>query len=76
MLQALQEQDEVLDDIIHQMQAERRLTTGLSSDARLRERVEVLGPTLIAPILRGKVSRAGSCRPSAIKGRQEPTLLH
>ena len=76
VLQALQEQDEVLDDIIHQMQAECRLTKGFSSDTRLRTRVEVLGPTLIAPILRGLVSRTGSCRPSAIKGRQEPTLLH
>ena len=45
VLQALQEQDEVLDDLIHQMQAERRLTKGFN-DSRLRERVEVLGPTL------------------------------
>ena len=35
VLQALQEQDEVLDDIIHQMQAERRLTKGFSSDVKL-----------------------------------------
>ena len=41
VLQAMQEQDEVLDEIIHQMQAERRLTKGFSSDSRLRERVEV-----------------------------------
>ena len=30
VLQALQEQDEVLDDLIHQMQAERRLTKGFN----------------------------------------------
>ena len=38
VLQALQEQDEVLDDLIHQMQAERRLTGSKSSEdfGRLR----------------------------------------
>jgi hypothetical protein len=51
VLQAMQEQDEVLDDLIHQMQAERRLTKGFN-DSRLRERVEVLGPTLTLDKLR------------------------
>ena len=37
VLQALQEQDEVLDDLIHQMQAERRLAKGFH-DFRFRER--------------------------------------
>src|SRR5436309_7369999 len=35
VFQALYEQDEVLDDTIHQMQAERRLTKGSVSDLRL-----------------------------------------
>ena len=38
VLQAMQEQDEVLDDIIHQMQAERRLTKGFRIDSQLGER--------------------------------------
>ena len=59
VLQAMQEQDEVLDEIIHQMQAERRLTKGFSSDFRLRERVEVLGPTLTLDNLRRAI--ATSC---------------
>ena len=56
VLQAMQEQDEVLDDIIHQMQAERRLTKGFASDSRLRERVEVLGPTLTLDNLRRAIT--------------------
>ena len=52
VLQAMQEQDEVRDDIIHLMQAERRLTKGFSSDSRLRTRVEVLGRTLTLDNLR------------------------
>ena len=55
VLQALQEQDEVLDDLIHQMQAERRLTKGFN-DTRLRERVEVLGPTLTLDKLRRAIA--------------------
>ena len=55
VLQALQEQDEVLDDLIHQMQAERRLTKGFN-DSRLRERVEVLGPTLTLDKLRRAIA--------------------
>ncbi len=55
VLQAMQEQDEVLDDLIHQMQAERRLTKGFN-DSRLRERVEVLGPTLTLDKLRRAIA--------------------
>ena len=55
VLQAMQEQDDVLDDIIHEMQAERRLTKGFN-DSRLRERVEVLGPTLTLDKLRGAIA--------------------
>ena len=33
----MQEQDELLDDIIHQMQVERRLSKGFSPDSRLSE---------------------------------------
>ncbi|HLQ46247.1 MAG TPA: hypothetical protein VK137_16005, partial [Planctomycetaceae bacterium] len=51
----MQEQDEVLDDLIHQMQAERRLTKGFN-DSRLRERVEVLGPTLTLDKLRRAIA--------------------
>ena len=71
VLQTLQEQDEVLDDLIHQMQAERRLTGSKTSevsedfgrlrpkefnDSRLRERVEVLGPTLTLDKLRRAIT--------------------
>ena len=55
VLQAMQEQDDVLDDIIHEMQAERRLTKGFN-DSRLRERVEVLGPTLTLDKLRRAIA--------------------
>ena len=67
VLQALPEQDEVLDDLIHQMQAERRLTKGFN-DSRLRERVEVLGPTLffdsmsILSLLEASWATCGSAR--------------
>ena len=63
VLQAMQEQDEVLDDIIHQMQAERRLTKGFSSDTRLRTRVEVLGPTLTLDNLRRAITTRCLARP-------------
>ena len=71
VLQAMQEQDEVLDDLIHQMQAERRLNGSKSSevsedfgrlrpkefnDSRLRVRVEVLGPTLMLDKLRRAIA--------------------
>ena len=46
----------MLDDLIHQMQAERRLTKGFRSDSRLRERVEVLGPTLTLDKLRRAIA--------------------
>ncbi|RLT06380.1 MAG: hypothetical protein DWI21_11200 [Planctomycetota bacterium] len=46
--------------VIHQMQAERRLTKGFRSDSRLRERVEVLGPTLTLDKLRRAI--ATRCR--------------
>ena len=38
VLQAMQKQEKVIDDIIHRMQAGRRLTKGFSSDSGLRER--------------------------------------
>ena len=46
----------MLDDIIHQIQAERRLTKGFSSDSRLRTRVEVLGSTLTLDNLRRAIT--------------------
>ncbi len=55
VLQAMQEQDDVLDDLIHELQAERRLTKGFN-DSRLRERVEVLGPTLTLDTLRRAIT--------------------
>ncbi|MFM9963786.1 MAG: hypothetical protein ACKV2Q_21460 [Planctomycetaceae bacterium] len=42
-------------NLIHQMQAERRLTKGFN-DARLREPVEVLGPTLTLDKLRRAIA--------------------
>jgi len=56
VLQAMQEQDEVLDDLIHALQAEHRWTEGFSSDSRLRERVEVSGPTLTLDTLRRAIT--------------------
>ena len=63
VLQALQEQDEVRDDIIHKMQAERRLTKVFCSDSRLRTRVEVLGPTLTLDNLRRAITTRCLDRP-------------
>jgi predicted helicase len=56
VLQAMQEQDDVLDDLIHELQTERRRTKGFSTDSRLRERVEVLGPTLTLDTLRRAIT--------------------
>ena len=42
MLQAMQEQDDVLDDIIHQMQAKRRLNANREFDRVLSERAVLL----------------------------------
>ncbi len=55
VLQSLQEQDNVLDDLIHEMQAERRLTKGFNED-RFRERVEILGPTVTLDNLRRAIT--------------------
>jgi len=63
VLQAMQEQDEVLDDLIHALQAERRRTKGFASDSRLRERVEVLGPTLTLDTLRRAITTRCLARP-------------
>jgi superfamily II DNA or RNA helicase len=51
VLQSLQEQDEVLAEIIREMREERGRTKGFS-DARFRERVEVLGPQISLADLR------------------------
>jgi hypothetical protein len=57
VLQAMQEQDEVLADIIREMREERGRLGGFD-DSRLRERVEVLGPELSLDVLRSAVSTA------------------
>jgi len=55
VLQAMQEQDAVLADIIRQMREERGRTGGFD-DSRLRERIEVLGPELSLDVLREAVA--------------------
>jgi superfamily II DNA or RNA helicase len=55
VLQAMQEQDEVLDHIIHELRAQRKLTKGFN-DSRLRERIEILGPTLKLDDLRRSIT--------------------
>src|SRR5262249_38424597 len=57
VLQAMQEQDGILADIIREMQEERGRRGGFD-DSRLRERVEVLGPEVSLDILRSAVSTA------------------
>ena len=57
VLQAMQEQDAVLADIIREMREERGRRGGFD-DSRLRERVEVLGPEVSLEVLRGAVSTA------------------
>ena len=55
VLQALQEQDEVLAEIIRQMREQRGRTKGFD-DARFRERVEILGPRISLEKLRRAIS--------------------
>ena len=50
VLQAMQEQDEILAQIIAQMREDRGLTLGVN-DNRLKERIEILGPELELNIL-------------------------
>jgi predicted helicase len=57
VLQAMQEQDEVLADIIRQMREERGRTKGFD-DRRFREKMEVLGPTLSLTTLRDSITAA------------------
>jgi predicted helicase len=57
VLQAMQEQDAVLADIIREMREERGRRGGFD-DSRLRERVEVLGPEVSLDALRAAVSTA------------------
>ncbi len=54
VLQAMQEQDAVLADIIREMREERGRRGGFD-DSRLRERVEVLGPEVSLDVLRDAV---------------------
>ena len=57
VLQAMQEQDAVLADIIREMREERGRKGGFD-DGRLRERLEVLGPEVSLELLRDAVSTA------------------
>ena len=57
VLQAMQEQDAVLAEIIREMREERGRLGGFD-DSRLRERVEVLGPEVDLNVLRDGVSTA------------------
>ena len=57
VLQALQEHDAVLEDIIRKMREERGRRGGFD-DSRLRERVEVLGPEVFLDVLRAAISTA------------------
>ena len=57
VLQAMQEQDAVLADIIREMLEERGRKGGFD-DSRLREKVEVLGPEVSLEVLRAVVSTA------------------
>src|SRR5207249_939090 len=57
VLQAMQEQDELLAEIIRQMRKERGRTKGFD-DARFRERVELLGPQLSLKALREAITIA------------------
>src|SRR4029078_2441166 len=57
VLQAMQERDAVLADIIREMREERGRRGGFD-DSRLRERVEVLGPEISLEALRDAASPA------------------
>ena len=57
VLQAMQEQDDMLAEIIRQMREERGRTNGFD-DTRLREKVEVLGPRISLDALRDSITTA------------------
>jgi len=57
VLQAMQEQDEALVDIIRQMREDKGRTGGFN-DARLREKIETLGPELSLESLQNSISAA------------------
>src|SRR5439155_9919532 len=57
VLQAMQEQDDTLAEIIRQMREERGRTRGFD-DTRFREKVEVLGPQISLEILRRSITTA------------------
>ena len=57
VLQAMQEQDETLAEIIRQMREERGRTKGFD-DTRFRERVEFLGPQISLETLRDSITTA------------------
>jgi superfamily II DNA or RNA helicase len=57
VLQAMQEQDDILAAAIKQMREERGRTKGFD-DARFREKVEVLGPQISLEILRRSITTA------------------
>jgi hypothetical protein len=55
VIQAMIEQDDVLADIIRQMREERGRRGGFD-DARLRERIEIVGPQISLELIRSSVS--------------------
>lgn len=55
VLAAMQEQDEVLDEAIHQIQADRKLGKGFN-DELFRRRVEIVGPPVALAALRKSVT--------------------
>lgn len=57
ILQALQEQDEVLADVIRQMREDRGRTKGYD-DTRFKELIEVLGPSVSLDSLRASITTA------------------
>jgi superfamily II DNA or RNA helicase len=57
VLQSLQEQDEVLADVIHDMRVERGRTKGFD-DSRFREIVTILGPSVSLEVLRQSITAA------------------
>lgn len=55
VLSAMKEQDDVLTDIIYQMREDKGHTGGYD-DSRLRERVEVLGPSVSLEVIRNSIT--------------------
>jgi len=55
LLAAMREQDDVLTDIIREMRVEKGKTGGYD-ESRFRERVEVLGPSLLLEVIRGAIT--------------------